>query len=67
VRRGLVGHDVHFDAAAKEFDEHRRGVAHDSDAERGARALGPFDARDCFVEIGRPLIEVALVDSSLQP
>jgi hypothetical protein len=67
VRRRLVRHDVHFDAAAKEFGEDRRGVADESDAACDVRSLGPFDARERLVEVGRPLVEVALVDSSLQP
>ena len=66
VRRGLVSHDVDLDAAAKQLGKHGRRVAHEPDAERNAIALRLKHALERGVEVARPLVEVALVDSSLQ-
>ena len=58
----LVGDDVDRRAAQQQVAEHLGGVADDADRERLAGVLRRDDAGDRLVEVGRVLVEVAVLD-----
>ena len=50
--------------AQQQLGEHERGVADDADRERVALVLRRDDPRDGVVEVGRVLVEVAVLDAA---
>ena len=51
----------------QKFGEDLRGVAHDADRERLAGIFGRDHEGDSFIEIGRVLVEVAVLDAPCEP
>ena len=67
VRARLVGDDVDRRAAQQQLGEHQRRVADDADAQRPALVLRGDDPCDGVVEVGRVLVEVAVLDAAREP
>jgi predicted transcriptional regulator len=53
--------------AEHELGQHLGGVAEQTDRERPALACRALQSRQCIVEVGRPLVEVAALDAALDP
>ncbi len=67
MRRGLVGHDVRPHAAAHQLRKDLRGVAEQPDREGALRAACLLDDRQRLVQVGRHAVEVAGLETALDP